>query len=440
MNQTSHQPIRPNTIAFVPPRFGAGVIGGAEAVLAEAAAGLAARGHNVEILTTCARDHFTWANEFPEGVFTASQADADDSVIDLSGSGPEILVRRFAVEMDTPGVIRDRIGDRILSGDHISIQEQQQWMNDSLRCSGLWNHVFDNGGQYRALVFAPYMFWTTFAVSQVHPERSIVMPCLHDEPPAYLDIFASMMEGVHGVWFLTDPERDLGERLYRLPSRKTIVGASVDIPDSYAPGEFRVEHNIEGPYVYYGGRREWGKGWDDLVTGYVRYLRERAERPPVKLVTSGVGAIDVPSQAKGHLVDVGLLSDRQRDNAMAGAVAYLQPSAMESFSRTVLEALLASTPVIANGASDVVSWHLERSNGGLTYRNEAELVQCLDFVSDEPDAAEALVRDGRSYVTEWYRLDSVVDRMEASLDDWLPVDNVVGSDRFPSDDRMQVRS
>jgi glycosyltransferase involved in cell wall biosynthesis len=313
-------------------------------------------------------------------------------------------------------------------------------MNDSLRCSGLWDHVFDNGGEYRALVFAPYMFWTTFAVSQLHPERSIVMPCLHDEPPAYLDIFASMMEGAHGVWFLTDPERDLGERLYRLPSRKTIVGASVDIPESYAPGEFRLEHNIEGPYVYYGGRREWGKGWDDLVAGYVRYLKERGGRHAVKLVTSGVGTIEVPPEAHGYLIDVGLLSDRQRDNAMAGAVAYLQPSAMESFSRTVLEALLASTPVIANGASDVVTWHLERSNGGLTYENQAELVQCLDFVSDEPEAAEALVRDGRSYVTEWYRLSSVIDRMEAALDEWLPVDNVVSSDRFSSADLPKVRS
>lgn len=432
-------PIRPNTIAFVPPRFGAGVIGGAEAVLAEAAAGLAARGHNVEILTTCAKDHFTWANEFPEGVFLAADAEADGSVIDLAASGPEIIVRRFPVEMDTPGVVRDRIGDRILSGDQISIQDQQQWINDSLRCSGLWDHVFDNGQEYRAIVFAPYMFWTTFAVSQIHPGRSIVMPCLHDEPPAYLDIFTSMMEGASGVWFLTEPERDLGERLYRLPSRRTIVGASVEIPESYAPGEFRVEHNIEGPYVYYGGRREWGKGWDDLVNGFTRYLEERGSRPAVKLVTSGVGSIEVPPQAEGYLIDVGLLSDRQRDNAMAGAVAYLQPSAMESFSRTVLEALLASTPVIANRASDVVTWHLENSGGGVTYDGEAELVQCLDFVSDEPEAAEALVRDGRAYVTERYKLGLVIDRMEASLDDWLPVDNVVNTTRFAAD-REQVGS
>ncbi|MGB5755832.1 MAG: hypothetical protein WBM50_02860, partial [Acidimicrobiales bacterium] len=253
-------PIRPDTIAFVPPRFGREVIGGAEAVLADVARGLAERGHNVEILTTCAKDHFTWANEYPGGAFSE----------DRPGSR-RLIIRRFETECDTSGAARDRIGDRILAGERISIQDQQLWMNDSLRCSGLWDHVFDNGREYRALVFAPYMFWTTFAVSRIHPERSIIMPCLHDEPPASLELFRSMIEGVHGLWFLTEPERRLAERLHSLPARQTIVGASVDVPDGYDPDGFRSEYGIEGPYVYYGGRREWGKGWDDLLLGFTRY-------------------------------------------------------------------------------------------------------------------------------------------------------------------------
>jgi glycosyltransferase involved in cell wall biosynthesis len=264
------------------------------------------------------------------------------------------------------------------------------------------------------------MFWTTYAVSGIRPERSIIMPCLHDEPPAYLDLFASMIEGAHGIWFLTDPERDLASRLYELPARHAVVGASVDVPDGYQPDRFRSEFGIEGPYVYYGGRREWGKGWDDLLNGFARYLRGRRGRSALRLVTSGVGTVERPPGTEGHIVDVGLLTDRQRDDAMAGAEAYLQPSAMESFSRTVLEAMLASTPVIANRASDVVGWHLDNSGAGLAYESEAELVQCLDFVTDEPVAAAALAVDGPSYVTGRYRLDHVLDRMIGSLDAWLP--------------------
>lgn len=416
-------------IALISPRHGPGVIGGAEAVLGDMALGLAARGMPVEILTTCARDHFTWANEFPPGIDRAAgAAPGSTRARDDHGGGDRIdgdpvLVRRFLVERDTPGTDRDRIGNRILAGREISIQDQQRWANDSLRSSGLWDHVFDHGHRYRALIFAPYMFWTTYALSAVRPERTIIMPCLHDEPPAALDIFASMMAGAHGIWFLTEPERDLARRLYRLPTRQAVIGASVEIPERYEPKRFRAEFGIDGPYVYYGGRREWGKGWDDLLGGFARYLIGRGDRSAVKLVTSGVGPVTAPPGTDGHIVDVGLLTDRQRDDAMAGAAAYLQPSGLESFSRTVLEAMAAGTPVVANGASDVVRWHLDKSGAGLIYDGEAELVQCLELVTDEPQAVAALARDGRSYVSERYQLDQVVDRVVASLDAWLPASN-----------------
>ncbi len=42
-------------------------MGGSEAVVREAAQGLAERGYNVDVLTTCAQDHFTWAERFPPG-------------------------------------------------------------------------------------------------------------------------------------------------------------------------------------------------------------------------------------------------------------------------------------------------------------------------------------------------------------------------------------
>ncbi|HSH23879.1 MAG TPA: hypothetical protein VK975_07450, partial [Acidimicrobiales bacterium] len=59
---------RRGRLGFVPPRFGPDIVGGAELVVAELSRGLADRGWEVEVLTTCARDHFTWANEVPPGV------------------------------------------------------------------------------------------------------------------------------------------------------------------------------------------------------------------------------------------------------------------------------------------------------------------------------------------------------------------------------------
>ena len=119
------------------------------------------------------------------------------------------------------------------------------------------------------------------------------------------------------------------------------------------------------------------------------------------------------------MLDLGLLSDRERDDAMAAASAYVQPSTLESFSRTVMEAWLAGTPVVANRGSAVVRWHCERSGAGLLYDDDAELEQCLRFVAEAPDAAAALAKPGRDYVLDNYTWPVTLDRMEATLDEWF---------------------
>jgi glycosyltransferase involved in cell wall biosynthesis len=83
-----------------------------------------------------------------------------------------------------------------------------------------------------------------------------------------------------------------------------------------------------------------------------------------------------------------------------------------------MEAWLAGTPVIANGASDVVRWHCERSGAGLVYDDEAEFAECLSFVADAPELARRLAAGGRDYVLSNYTWDRVLDGVEEGLRTW----------------------
>jgi len=385
-------------LAFVTPRFGPGVGGGAASAAREAAAGLAARGHSVDILTTCATDHYTWANELPPGVTTDAQ----------------VTIRRFETVSGRGVASWSRLQERLISGHELAEGEELAWVNGRFRVPELYLYLAESARDYDAVIFSPYMFWSTLYCAAIAPERTILMPCLHDEPYARLASVRAALAGCAAVWFLSEPEHQLGHRLAPLPAAHPVIGCAVDVPDSYDAEGFRDRYGLERPFVLYAGRREGGKGWREVLQGFgAAVLRHRL---PIDLVTFGVGDPQIPLGLDGRVIDLGYLDPADVPSAFAAADAYLQPSANESFSRTIMEAWLARTVVLANGASDVVTWHCERSGGGLCYRDELELGECLRFVAEMPKLAGELAELGRDYVLANYTWPPVLDAMEASLE------------------------
>jgi glycosyltransferase involved in cell wall biosynthesis len=390
---------REGRIALVPARFGQGAVGGAEIVLEQMARRLQARGWEVEILTTCALDHHTWENVLPAG-----KAMEDG-----------LLVHRFPV-VTTPGPERGQLEQAILGGAPLRLHEQQRWMNSGMRSPELFHHLLDHAGEYRTIIFTPYLFWITFACSQVAPERSVLWTCLHDEPYASLELFQPLLTGVGGLLFQTPPEHELAHRLVATPAPHALVGCGVEVPAGYDPEGFRRRHGIDGRFLLYAGRREGAKGWESLLEQLAAILGRRDL--PFSLVTMGAGEVRPPAAIADRVIDLGFLPDEERDNAFAAADAYLQPSRYEAFSRTIMEAWLAGTLVIANGGSDVVRYHCERSEAGLLYDDELELEECLAFLAEAPETAAQLAARGRPYVLDNYQWDTVLDKIEAALTTW----------------------
>lgn len=386
-------------IAFVPPRYGDDVVGGAETVLRQAAERLAGRGWEIDILTTCARDHYTWANAYPAG----------------SERHGDLTVFRFPVVHPRESSLWQSLDRRIRLGSSLSMAEQHAWVNGRFRVPGLFHHLVAQAHSYRAMVFSPYLFWTTVVGATVAPERTVVIPCLHDENYAYLPVFRPLLAGSAQVWFMSEPEHQLAHRIGPVAATHPVTGEGVLIPESYDPDGFRARHGLSRPYALFVGRRESGKGWQDLLRAFVRAVTRLGV--DLDLVTFGVGKVDAPSLVADRVHDLGWLPDEEVGDAYAAAAAYIQPSLFESFSRTIMESWLAGTPVIANGASDVVRWHCERSGAGLLYSDEYELAQYLALVADNPDRLGGLGDLGRRYVLANYTWDAALDRMEAALEE-----------------------
>jgi glycosyltransferase involved in cell wall biosynthesis len=142
----------------------------------------------------------------------------------------------------------------------------------------------------------------------------------------------------------------------------------------------------------------------------------RAGLAGVDLVTFGSGTVDPPPDVADRVVDLGFVSETDRNDAFAAALAYVQPSRMESFSRTVMEAWLAGTPVLAIDRSAVVDWHIQRSGGGLVFADGPTLAEHVGALLANPARASELAAKGREYVLREYDWPVVLDRIEADLD------------------------
>jgi glycosyltransferase involved in cell wall biosynthesis len=385
----------PGRVAFVPVRFGPQVVGGSEAVTREIAVGLAERSWEVEVLTTRVVDHVTWANDLPGGT------SVEDGVV----------VRRFTVvpEWSEAGLRAQRL---IQDGILPDRDEQWSWVSWRWRVPDLFHHLLRYGRTFDSVVFSPYMFWNATACL-LAVDNAVTMPCLHDESYARMEVMRPVLARPRGVWFLSEPEHALAHRLGGVAAHHTVTGAGVHVPAGYRAEQFRARYGLRRPFALYAGRREKDKGWSWLLEAFADATRRGLDG--VDLLTIGSGNAEIPESLAGRVRDLGFVSEDDRNDAFAAALAYVQPSRMESFSRTIMEAWLAGTPVLAVEGSEVVGWHLERSGGGITFRDGASLAADLKRLLAEPAWASSLADRGRRYVLGEYSWPVVLDRIEADL-------------------------
>jgi glycosyltransferase involved in cell wall biosynthesis len=391
-----------HSIALVVPRYGEHLGGGAEAL----AKALLERLHlpqlrglpsipKCEVWTTCAVDHRTWENALPAGLSVENG----------------IPVRRFPVdERNVDIFLRAEFAMR--DGKKLSLDEQLDWLQNSVNSSGLYRHIERHGEEFSAILFAPYLFATSFWGALIHPDRSILLPCLHNEHYAYQDVFRALFSQVRGLIFNAHAERELAEQLYNRSFRDKsgVVGMGFE-GESSAPKKSLSGTN---PFLLYSGRKEQGKNVDLLI----RYYEELPEslRAEVELILIGSGTINFRDSLPDGVRDLGFVSEDEKSDLMRRSLALCQPSTNESFSIVMMEAWRSRTAVLVHSACAVTREHVLRSGGGLYFGHPREFAAVVRTLLSEPKLRGEMAEAGAKYVAEEYSWHAVLNRAWETFD------------------------
>jgi glycosyltransferase involved in cell wall biosynthesis len=398
-------------IAFVVQRYGEGITGGSES-LARAVAERLAGDYRITVFTSCARDYVTWRNELPEGLERLGGVDVrrfpSESERDLAA------FNAFAEPLyvlDAAGALDDGQGRQTTGGAGGGTRTRADEL-EFLRRQGpdvpkLVEALRAEKHRFAALVFFTYLYYPTYWGLAVAPERSVLVPTTHDEPPLRFSIYRDVFERPRAIGFLTPAEEALVRRRFEVGERRTLlVGMGVDVPEAQDAGAFRARHRLERPYAIYAGRIDSGKGCAEMLAHHERYRREHTE--PLDLVLIGRLAMTEPRQEGVRYL--GFLPEPEKAAALAGARVVVCPSPFESLSIALLEALALGTPGLVNARSEVLKEHCLRSGASLFYENADEYAEAMGALARDDSLHRALAASGRRYVEAEYRWDVVLER------------------------------
>ena len=408
-------------IAFIVQRYGAEILGGSEYHCRLIAERMAAK-HDVDVLTTCAQDYITWKNEYPEGTDR------------IRG----VTVRRFA-NARTRDIQRfNQYSDWIFNHEHTRDDEMRWLEEQGPWCPALIDYLGRHHKSYDALIFFTYLYAPTVLGLGIDPGRSILVPTAHDEPAIRLGLYRELFSNATAVAFNTEVEKDFLKTTFemRLIGEET-VGCGVDLlqdeplqpheepedeeevhkqlpPHLRARGTpFRRRHRLHGQFLLYGGRIDAGKGCEELIEYFTSYKEQGGD---ATLALMGVKLMQIPEVP--WVKFAGLLSERERLQALEAATIVVVPSPFESLSLLALESMAVGTPVLCNARAEVLVEHCRNSNAGLYYADRDEFIECAKLLLADDRLRERMGRNGREYVKRNYRWDVIMskyDRLIAAL-------------------------
>ncbi|MDX6553830.1 MAG: hypothetical protein QOD86_25 [Miltoncostaeaceae bacterium] len=363
-------------VAFVVPRYGGEVAGGAEALCRSTARALAGAGDEVTVYTTTARDSPGFEDHYAAG--------AEDE------GGVRVL--RFPAERPDPALAAALL--RRLSVGAGGPDEEAAWSRAQGPVSRpLLAALAQAPRRHEVVAVWTYLSATSHLGMPLVADRAVLAPMAHDEPMVRFGVTRGLTRMAAGFAFLTPEERRLVDEAHGIGGRpEAVVGAGLDPAPDGAAARARRDGGVPRRFALYLGRVDAAKGIDALVRAHSRY---RDAGGPLGLVMAGrtVAGTRLPR----WVVATGFVSPERRADLLAAAEVVVLPSPHESLSLAALEAWAAGRPTLAIARSEVLAGQTARSGGGLLYTDAISYRRQLSRLASDPELRELLGGAGRRF-------------------------------------------
>ncbi len=386
-------------IAIIIQRYDQNFAGGAESE-AYTYANILKETHDVSVLTTTAKESSSWRNYYPQGTQ------------DENG----IRIHRFNVDYTRTEEWR-KLHDRFVKYYNSAVNVGKKEINFPVQLQNYWikkqgphssellDFIYNNRNRYDRYIYFSYLYSPTYYGSQItDSEKNIFVPTLHDEPPAYLTVFQDYKYRFKDYIWNSNSEKKLGSNIWSV-NKGQVIGNY--IKNSYLEIVDCKDPIIRGLYILYSGRLDAGKNLHILIDYYLRYTR--TSNNSIKLVITGTGDMKIPK--KKNILNMGFVSEEDKINLMANALAFVMPSELESLSIATLEAMALKIPVIVNEKSEVLRDHIKQSSGGFLYCSYETFEESINNLVIDSDLKKRIGIKGREYINQNYTYSIVKNKL-----------------------------
>lgn len=404
-------------IALVTIRYGKDINGGAEyhcRMLAERLVD----DYDVEVFTTCVRNYNTGMNELPEGEeningvlvrrFKAAPIDREKHKLYSKEEKPARKWRRFLFRI---GILK-YLAHIFPVWKCKHELELNAFLSYPFYSPDMRKFIRDNKDGYKVFIPVNMAESTTFFTAIEAPEKTILIPTMHNQGIFFKAIQTEVMTKVAYIGFNAEAEQKLAENVFgKHMSPHGIISVGIEETEPASWAETQKKYKLPEDFLLYVGRVDPNK-MGKIFDYFARYKAKYPQSLLQLVLVGGINFDQLPFERQ-DVIYTGFVSDEEKIAILQHAKIVINPSKFESLSLILLEAMSQGKPMIVNGKCEVLKEHCVKSDyAALYYTTKSDFIAKLYKLDTSKSLRLEMGEKAVKYVRENYDWSIILMRLK----------------------------